>query len=127
MSFRRRKREIEQLANKRLEKIEYKKRALNRSAGKDLFETVDIKKKFGPINYSKSGLKIAPVIAVTLWFFSLAFRYVRMSVLENARLESMILQIWRLRMSVINWTIRKKVAPKGSIGDYLVTVTFPKP
>jgi len=127
MSYRRRKREIEQLANKKLEKIELKKRALNKSAGKDLFETIEIKKKFGPIHYSKTGLKIAPVVAVTLWFFSLAFRYVRMSVLEKSRLESMILQIWRLRMSVINWTIRKKVRPKGSIGDYLVTITSQKP
>jgi len=112
MSFRRRKREIEQLANKKLEKIELRKRALNRDAGKDLFETIEIKKKFGPVNYSKTGLKIAPVVAITLWVFSLAFRYVRMSVLEKARLESMILQIWRLRISVINWAIRKKKAER---------------
>lgn len=126
MSFRRRKRELEQLANKKLEKIEYKKRALNRTVGKNLFEEVDIKKKFGPVKYSKSGLKIAPVIIVSLWVFSLAFRYVRMSVLENAKLESMILQIWRLRVSVINWTIRKNRRPEGSIGKYLITITFLK-
>jgi len=133
MSYRRRKREIEQQVSQRLKNIESRKDILNRSAGKNLFETIHIEKKFGPVRYEKSGLKLAPDIMIALWFFhrieiaKITFRSVRLSLSEKARLESMILQIWRLRISVINWTIRKKVRPKGSIGNYLVTITFQKP
>jgi hypothetical protein len=62
MSFRRRKREIEAKAKQDLEKLEYRKRNLNRVAGKNLFEEVDIKKSFGPFSYSRKGLKLAPVM-----------------------------------------------------------------
>lgn len=124
MSSRRRKREVERLASQKLETLEYKKRHLNRVAGKNLFEEVNIRKKYGPIIYSRTGLKIAPVVSVSLWVFSIAFRNVRLSLTEKPRLESVVLLLWRLRISVINWSVRKTRKPEGAIGNYLVTVSW---
>jgi len=122
MSFRRRKRELEQLANKKLEKIELKKRALNKTAGKNLFETERIDKKFGPVRYEKAGLKIAPAITISLWIFRISFRSIRLSLSETSKVEWIIITLWRLKILINNWAVRGKEKPRGSIGNYLITI-----
>jgi len=126
MSFRRRKREIEAKAKQNLEKIEYKKRSLNRAAGKDLFEEVNTTSGFGPFVYSKKGLKIAPAITLRLlWIFTFSTRQIKMFS-GGIRTETVILQVWKLKMSIYNWSIRKTRKPSGAIGNYVITFGWRK-
>lgn len=121
MSFRRRKREIEQQVSQRLKNIESKKSILNRAAGKDLFETVRVDKRFGPVRYEKAGLKIAPAITISLWVFRISFRSIRLSLAEKSKLETVLITIWKFKVHIWNWSVRKSEKPQGAIGNYLIT------
>jgi mRNA-degrading endonuclease RelE of RelBE toxin-antitoxin system len=65
MSTRRQRRAVQQAGNKRLEKLELKKKAIIKEAIKEgaenPFDEFYVAKKFGPIRYGKTGLKLAPL------------------------------------------------------------------
>jgi len=124
MSFRSRKREIEATAKNNLEKIEQKKRYLNRVSGKNVFEEVNVQKKFWVLVYSKMGLKMAPAITFVFWVFSISFRSIQMSVTETTKIESIIINLWRLKITIMDWTIRKNRKPREAIGNYVFTAVW---
>jgi len=116
MSYRRRKREIERNANKQLDKIELKKRGLNKKAGEDLFERIHEMSKFGPIKIYKTGIKAAPIVSYSLWGASLSVRNVY---IDGKQFESLALSVWKFRFMVKNWTVRKNKKPKGAVSSYI--------
>lgn len=114
MSLRRQKRAIKQAGNKRLEKLELKKKAIIKDAVKDgrenPFDEFYVSKKFGPVKYSKTGLKLAPLRHLKIWWLQVYHRYDTFGIILGNR-----------GLVINKWSMRSKEKPKKSIGQFKIT------
>lgn len=114
MSSRRQKRAIDQAIKKRLEKIELKKRSITKEVikdgGENPFDEFLVHKSFGPITYSKTGLKLAPLRRLRAWKIQLYHRYDTFGIIVGNR--SLVIK---------KWNMRSKNKPKDSIGPFRFT------
>ena len=114
MSLRRQKRAIQQAGKKRIEKLELKKKAIIKEVvkegGENPFDEFYVGKKFGPVRYSKTGLKLAPLRRLRLWGFQVYHRYDTFGIILGNR-----------GLVINKWTMRSKEKPKGAIGPFKIT------
>lgn len=114
MSTRRQRRAIKQAGNKRLEKLELKKKAIIKEAVKEgaenPFNEFYVSKKFGPIRYWKTGLKLAPLRRLKIWWLQVYHRYDTFGIILGNR-----------SLVINKWNMRSKKKPKGAIGPFKIT------
>ena len=73
------------------------------------FNEVSVVKKFGPVIYSKTGLKLAPLRRILFLGCSISHRY-----------DTFILSVFKYHLVIKDWTMRRKTKPKGSIWNYTI-------
>lgn len=114
MSSRRQRRAIQQAGNKRLEKLELKKKAIIKEAVKEgaenPFDEFLVSKKFGPIRYWKTGLKLAPLRRLKIWWLQVYHRYDTFGIILGNR-----------SLVINKWNMRSKKKPEKSIGPFKIT------
>lgn len=114
MSSRRQRRAVEQAGKKRIEKLELKKKAIIKEilkdGGENPFDEFYVSKKFGPIRYFKTGLKLAPLRRLKIWWLQVYHRYDTFGIIVGNR--SLVINKWNMR-----W----KKKPKGAIGPFKIS------
>lgn len=119
MSSRRQRRAVKRAAQKKLDDISLRKRAVSKKAGEDVFRTMSLKKKFGPLTYMKEGLVIAPSTTLLLFEQYITFRTVQLN--KKTIIESIVIKLFKRQLRIKNWTVRTDKKPKGSILKWIFT------